>query len=146
MRVPLQIARESRAMYRARLWENSTGDLMAGVGRGCIIFPATLIVGVMLFLIDTVLGFVSVSIGVELAVLFMGAGVFVSARHIYRRTERNPFGAIVNGAYQPPPRNPKMLFIADALLYSGLGYFFVAASFTPFELLGGLARIVRLLF
>jgi hypothetical protein len=146
MRVSLQTARESRAIYRARLWELTTGDLLAGFGRGCMIFPATLIIGVTLFFLDTILGFFGVSLGVEMSVMLMGVGTFLSARHVYRRTEQNPFGSVVNGVYRPPLRNPKMLFLADGFLYSGLGYFFIAASFTPFELLAALSRMVRLLF
>jgi hypothetical protein len=93
MRVSLQTARESRAIYRARLWELTTGDLLAGFGRGCMIFPATLIIGVTLFFLDTILGFFGVSLGVEMSVMLIGVGMFLSARHVYRPPLRNALRA-----------------------------------------------------
>jgi hypothetical protein len=146
MRVPLREAKESRAIYRARLWEMSTGDLMAGFGRGCLIVPVTLVVGMVLFLLDAILGLAGFSIGLELSVIFIGMGALLGGHYLYRRAEHNPFGSIENGVHHPPMRNPKRLFIADGLLYSGIGYFFISATFSVFELLRGLSRIFRVLF
>lgn len=144
MRVPIEIASESRPIYRSRLWEMATGDLMAGCGRTFLLVPMALVIGALILLVDLILSALWRPVGVELAAIAMGVGCFVGAHYRYARVEQNPFGSVVNGVYREPVRNPRILFLADGSLLSGVCYFVVVARF--WDILWALPSLLRAIF